>query len=44
MAAITGQFAREIGRDPAGLNVGDIEVEMQFFTRRRGQDGDRGRG
>jgi nicotinate phosphoribosyltransferase len=33
----TGQFAREIGRDPSGLNVGDIEVEMQFFTRRRGK-------
>ncbi|MCP4427440.1 MAG: nicotinate phosphoribosyltransferase [Chloroflexi bacterium] len=33
----TGQFARDIGRDPTGLNVGDIEVEMQFFTRRRGK-------
>ncbi len=33
----TGQFAREIGRDPSGLPVGDIEVEMQFFTRRRGK-------
>ncbi len=33
----TGQYARDIGRDPSGLNVGDIEVEMQFFTRRRGQ-------
>ncbi len=32
-----GQFARAIGRDPAGLNVGDIEVEVQFFTRRRGK-------
>jgi nicotinate phosphoribosyltransferase len=31
-----GDFAREVGRDPAGLNVGDIEVEMQLFTRRRG--------
>lgn len=33
----TGQFSRDIGRDPSGMNVGDIEVEMQFFTRRRGQ-------
>lgn len=33
----TGQFPRDIGRDPAGLNVGDIEVEMQFFTRRHGK-------
>ncbi|MFQ5400173.1 MAG: nicotinate phosphoribosyltransferase [Anaerolineae bacterium] len=32
-----GQYARDIGRDPQGLNVGDIEVEMQFFTRRRGK-------
>jgi nicotinate phosphoribosyltransferase len=32
-----GQFAREIGQDPAGLNVGDLEVEVQFFTRRRGK-------
>lgn len=33
----TGQFAREIGCDPHGLPVGDLEVEMQFFTRRRGK-------
>ncbi len=33
----TGRYARDVGRDPAGLNVGDIEVEMQFFTRRRGK-------
>lgn len=33
----TGQFPRDIGRDPSGLNVGDIEVEMQFFTRRHGK-------
>ncbi len=33
----SGRFARDIGRDPSGLNVGDIEVEMQFFTRRRGK-------
>ncbi|MCB9422891.1 MAG: nicotinate phosphoribosyltransferase [Ardenticatenaceae bacterium] len=33
----TGKFARDIGRDPVGLNVGDIEVEMQFFTRRSGK-------
>lgn len=32
----TGRFARDIGRDPHGLNVGDIEVEMQFFTRHDG--------
>jgi nicotinate phosphoribosyltransferase len=32
-----GEYARDIGRDPNGLNVGDIEVEMQFFTRRRGK-------
>lgn len=32
-----GEYAREIGRDPRGLNVGDLEVEMQFFTRRAGK-------
>jgi len=32
-----GEYARNIGRDPAGLNVGDLEVEVQFFTRRRGK-------
>ncbi|MCB0035994.1 MAG: nicotinate phosphoribosyltransferase [Anaerolineales bacterium] len=32
-----GDYAREIGRDPQGLNVGDIEVEMQFFTRHPGK-------
>ncbi|MBE2220998.1 MAG: nicotinate phosphoribosyltransferase [Anaerolineae bacterium] len=32
-----GQFAREIGQDPLGLNVGDLEVEVQFFTRRQGK-------
>ncbi len=32
-----GAYAREIGQDPTGLNVGDIEVEMQFFTRRPGK-------
>ena len=28
-----GAFARDIGRDPQGLDVGELEVEMQFFTR-----------
>ena len=32
-----GAYARDIGRDPNGLDVGDVEVEMQFFTRRRGK-------
>lgn len=32
-----GAYARDIGRDPNGLDVGDIEVEMQFFTRRHGK-------
>lgn len=32
-----GQYARDIGRNPIGLNVGDLEVEMQFFTRRPGK-------
>lgn len=32
-----GSFSRDVGRDPTGLNVGDLEVEMQFFTRRHGE-------
>ena len=32
-----GAYARDIGRDPNSLDVGDVEVEMQFFTRRRGK-------
>ena len=32
-----GQYARDVGRDPAGLNVGEMEVEMQLFTRRHGR-------
>lgn len=32
-----GRYAREIGRNPNGLNVGDLEVEMQFFTRHTGK-------
>jgi nicotinate phosphoribosyltransferase len=32
-----GAYARDIGRDPNGLDVGDLEVEMQFFTRRPGK-------
>lgn len=32
-----GDYARDIGRDPQGLNVGDIEVEMQVFPRHSGQ-------
>ena len=32
-----GRYARDVGRDPSGLNVGDLEVEMQFFTRRAGK-------
>lgn len=36
-AGYQGEYGREIGRDPKGLNVGDIEVVMQFFTRRRGK-------
>jgi len=32
-----GQFYRAVDMDPTGLNVGDIEVEMQFFTRRMGK-------
>jgi nicotinate phosphoribosyltransferase len=32
-----GQYARDIGRDPSGLNVGDMDVEVQFFTRRSGK-------
>ncbi len=36
-AGYQGEYARDIGRDPRGLNVGDLEVEMQFFTRRAGK-------
>jgi nicotinate phosphoribosyltransferase len=32
-----GSHAREIGIDVTGINVGDIEVEVQFFTRRQGK-------
>lgn len=32
-----GKYARNVGQDVSGLNVGDIEVEMQVFTRRRGK-------
>ncbi len=32
-----GRFPRHIGIDVTGLNVGDIEVEVQFFTRRSGK-------
>lgn len=32
-----GSFARDIGQDPRGLNVGDLGVEVQFFTRRPGK-------
>ncbi len=32
-----GQYARQTGQDLRGLNVGDIEVEAQFFTRRAGK-------
>ena len=32
-----GQYARDVGRNPAGLNVGDMDVEVQFFTRRAGK-------
>ncbi len=32
-----GSYACDIGRDSAGLNVGDLEVEVQFFTRRQGK-------
>ncbi len=32
-----GNYARDIGRDPAGLNVADMDVEVQFFTRRMGK-------
>ncbi len=31
-----GTHAREVGQDTSQLNVGDIEVEVQFFTRRAG--------
>lgn len=32
-----GEHPRDIGRLPDGLDVGGIEVEMQFFTRRMGK-------
>ncbi len=32
-----GAYARPLGRDPHGIDVGDIEVEMQVFTRRAGK-------
>lgn len=32
-----GNYARDIGRDLTGINVGELEVEMQFFTRRDGK-------
>jgi nicotinate phosphoribosyltransferase len=32
-----GSYARDVGRDPLGLNVGDMAVEVQFFTRRAGK-------
>jgi nicotinate phosphoribosyltransferase len=32
-----GEYARDIGQDPLGLNVGDLVVEVQFFTRRQGK-------
>ncbi len=32
-----GHYARDVGQDPAGLNVGDMDVEVQFFTRRAGK-------
>jgi nicotinate phosphoribosyltransferase len=31
-----GQFPRDLPYDPGQLDVGNVEVEMQFFTRRRG--------
>ncbi|MCP4361900.1 MAG: nicotinate phosphoribosyltransferase [Chloroflexi bacterium] len=32
-----GKYARDIGQDLVGVNVGDLEVEVQFFTRRSGK-------
>lgn len=32
-----GAYARNVGRDPARLNVADMDVEVQFFTRRTGK-------
>ncbi len=32
-----GQYARDVGPDPSSVQVGDIEVEVQFFTRRSGK-------
>lgn len=36
-AGFQGQTPRQIGIDVSGVNVGDIEVELQFFTRRSGK-------
>ncbi len=36
-AGYQGKFARDIGRNLTGVNVGDLEVEVQFFTRRLGK-------
>ena len=33
----TGKHGRDIGRDLQGINIGDIEVEMQVFTRHSGR-------
>lgn len=32
-----GEFGRDIGMSLAGVDVGELEVEMQVFTRRRGK-------
>lgn len=32
-----GQFPRDVGVDPADRDVGDMVVEMQLFTRRKGR-------
>ncbi|MCB9007650.1 MAG: nicotinate phosphoribosyltransferase [Ardenticatenaceae bacterium] len=32
-----GHYARDIGVNTSGLNVGDMDVEVQFFTRRAGK-------
>lgn len=36
-AGYQGSYARDVGMDVTGLNVGDLEIEMQFFTRRSGR-------
>ena len=36
-AGYQGSYARNVGIDVTGLNVGDLEIEMQFFTRRSGR-------